>query len=80
MHEMHLLTDLLNDLLKAGQENRAKKITRVYLRMGSFTEINEEILRHFFMEKAKGTLAEGAEISIKPSQTRELRLLSFDCE
>ena len=80
MHEMHLLTDLLNDLLKAGQENKAKKISKVYLRMGSFTEINEEILRHFFAEKAKGTLAEGAEISIEPSQTRELRLLSFDCE
>ena len=80
MHEMHLLTDLLNDLLKAGQENQAKKITKVYLRMGSFTEINEEILRHFFKEKAKGTIAEGAEISIEPSQTRELRLLSFDCD
>ena len=80
MHEMHLLTDLLNDLLKAGQENKAKKISKVYLRMGSFTEINEEILRHFFSEKAKGTLAEGAEINIEPSQTRELRLLSFDCE
>ena len=80
MHEMHLLTDLLNDLLKAGQENQTKKITKVYLRMGSFTEINEEILRHFFKEKAKGTIAEGAEISIEPSQTRELRLLSFDCD
>ena len=80
MHEMHLLNDLLADLIKAGENNQAKKITKVYLRMGSFTEINEEILRHFFGEKAKGTIAEGAEISIEPSQTRELRLLSFDCE
>ncbi|MBN2058127.1 MAG: hydrogenase maturation nickel metallochaperone HypA [Candidatus Saganbacteria bacterium] len=80
MHEMHLLTDLLNDLLKAGNDNQAKKITRVYLRMGTFTEINEDILRHFFTEKAKGTIAEAAEISIEPSETRELRLLSFDCE
>jgi Zn finger protein HypA/HybF involved in hydrogenase expression len=80
MHEMHLLSDLLADLLKAAEENKAKKITKVYLRMGTFTEINEEILRHFFKEKAKGTIAEGAEISIEPSQTRELRLLSFDCD
>lgn len=80
MHEMHLLTDLLKDLLKSAQENQAKKITRVYLRMGTFTEINEEILRHFFQEKAKGTIAEGAKISVEPSQTRELRLLSFDCD
>ncbi|MFH1683938.1 MAG: hydrogenase/urease maturation nickel metallochaperone HypA [Candidatus Margulisiibacteriota bacterium] len=80
MHEIHLLTDLLKDLLKAAQKNNAKKISKVYLRMGTFTEINEEILRHFFQEKAKGTIAEGAEISIEPSQTRELRLLSFDCD
>ncbi len=80
MHEMHLLTDLLNDLLKAAKENKAARITKVYLRMGTFTEINEEILRHFFKEKAKGTIAEGAEISIESSQTRELRLLSFDCD
>ena len=80
MHEMHLLTDLLKDLLKAAQKNNAKKISKVYLRMGTFTEINQEILRHFFQEKAKGTIAQGAEISIESSQTRELRLLSFDCE
>lgn len=80
MHEIHLLTDLLNDLLKAGKENQAQKIKKVYLRMGTFTEINEEILRHFFAEKAKGTIAQGAEIEIEPSQARELRLLSFDCE
>ncbi len=80
MHEIHLLKDLLADVLKHGQEQKAKKITKVYLRMGEFTEINPEILKHFFIEKAKGTIAEGAEISIESSQTRELRLLSFDCE
>ena len=80
MHEMHLLNDLLNDLLKAAKEHNAKKISKVYLKMGSFTEINPEILTHFFKEKAKGTIIEGAEISIEPSETRELRLLSFDCE
>ena len=80
MHEMHLLKDLLADLLKAAEKNQAKKITKVYLRMGTFTEINEEILRHFFKEKAKGTVAEGAEVIIEASETRELRLVSFDCE
>ena len=80
MHEMHLLKDLLADLLKAAEQNQAKKITKVYLKMGAFTEINEEILRHFFKEQAKKTIAQDAEIAIEPSQTRELRLVSFDCE
>jgi Zn finger protein HypA/HybF involved in hydrogenase expression len=79
MHEIHLLKDLLDDLLKIGKENQAKKISRIYLRMGSFTEINPEILKHFFAQNAKGTIAENAEISIEESPTRELRLISFDC-
>ena len=80
MHEMHLFNDLLTDLLKAAKDNKATNISKVYLRMGTFTEINPEILTRFFKEKSKGTIIEGAEISIEPSETRELRLLSFDCE
>ena len=80
MHEMHLLSDLLADLLKNAETNKISKISKVYLKMGQFTEINPEILTFFFAEKTKGTVAEGAEISIEPSQTRELRLLSFDGE
>ncbi|MBU0687107.1 MAG: hydrogenase maturation nickel metallochaperone HypA [Candidatus Margulisbacteria bacterium] len=80
MHEMHLLKDLLSDILNAAKDNNAKKVTKVYLRMGTFTEINPEILLHFFAAHAKGTVAEGAEVLIESSPTRELRLLSFDCE
>jgi hydrogenase nickel incorporation protein HypA/HybF len=80
MHEMHLLKDLLADVLKAGEENDAKKITKVYITMGEYTEINPEILTFFFAEHSKGTIAEGAEVEIKKSPTRELRLVSFDCD
>ena len=71
MHEIHLLKDLLADVLKAAEENKAKKVTKVYLRMGEFTEINPEILKHFFAENSKGTMVEGADISIESSQARE---------
>ena len=80
MHEMHVIKDLFGDLLKKGEENGVRKITAVYLRLGGFTEINEDILRHFFNERARGTVLEGAKITIEKSPTRELRLLSFDCE
>ncbi len=80
MHEMHLVKDIFEDLLRLGKEQKAKKITKVYLRMGEFTEINGEILDFFFKEKGKGTLLEGARIQTEKSPTRELRLLSFDCE
>ena len=80
MHEMHLVKDIFEDLLRLGREQNAKKITKIYLRMGDFTEINEEVLKFFFDEKGKGTLLEGASIQIEKSPTRELRLVSFDCE
>jgi hydrogenase nickel incorporation protein HypA/HybF len=80
MHEMHLMKDLLADVLKHAQENQAQKVTKVYVRMGEFTEINEEVLTFFFKENSKNTALEGAVLNIEKSQTRELRLVSFDCE
>ncbi|MDI3531595.1 MAG: Hydrogenase/urease nickel incorporation, metallochaperone, hypA [Candidatus Atribacteria bacterium] len=80
MHELHLIQQLFDDLLAMGNSLGAKKITKIYLRMGSFTEINPEVLRFFFKEKSKGTILEEAELEIESSSNRELRLLSFDYE
>ncbi len=80
MHEMHLMKDLLKDLLRLIEEQHTSKVTKVYLIMGEFTEINEEILRFYFKEHSKNTSLEDAQLDIKKSPTRELRLLSFDCE
>lgn len=80
MHEMHLVKDIFADLLKLGAEQKAVKITKIYLRLGTFTEINEDVLRFFFQEHGKNTILDGAILVIEPSPARELRLLSFDCE
>jgi hydrogenase nickel incorporation protein HypA/HybF len=80
MHEIHLLKDLLKDLNESAAKNDIKKITKVYLKMGEMTEINPEILKHYFKEHAQGTPAENAEIVLEKSDFRELRLLSYDGE
>ena len=80
MHEMHLVKDLFADLMAHVRDNNSSKVTKVYLRMGEFSEINEDIVRFFFKEHSKGTLLEGAQLDIEKSQTRELRLISFDCQ
>ena len=80
MHEMHLMKDLLADLLQAAGKNGLKKITRIYVRMGEFTEINPEILKYFLKQSARGTAAEGAQLQLETSPVRELRLVSFDGE
>lgn len=80
MHEMHIIKHLFEDLLKHVKEHNTAKVLKVYLAMGEFTEINEEILRFFFEEHGKNTPLDGAELCIEKSKTRELRLISFDCE
>ena len=80
MHEIHILKDLFEDLQKQAEAHRISKVTKVYLRMGEFTEINEKILRYFFESHSAGTLLEGAVLEIERSPTRELRLVSFDAD
>jgi Zn finger protein HypA/HybF involved in hydrogenase expression len=81
MHEMHVMKDLLSDLLTLGKEKKAARITKVFITLGEWTEINEEILRFFFRENGKNTLLEEAELCITTSpDKREIRLDSFDYE
>lgn len=80
MHELHVMNRLFQDLLQEAHKQHAVRVTDVYLAMGDFSEINEDILRYFFQEQGKNTLVEGALVHIEKSPVRELRLLSFDCE
>lgn len=80
MHELHIVKNLFSDLLKVAQKKGARKILKVFIKMGEFTEINEEILRYFFKEHGKDTLIEKAKLCIEKSPARELRLVSFTYE
>lgn len=80
MHELHLINDLMEDLLKAAKKGNIKKITRVYVAIGGFNEITPETLRFHFAEKAKGTIAEGAAVDLQVTNVREVKLMSFDGE
>lgn len=81
MHEIHFLEDLFKDIIEHLGQHNAKNVTRVFLELGEFTEINEESLKFFFKEKAQNTPLEGAEFCIKHiPQQRVLCLVSFDCD
>jgi len=80
MHEIHLIKDLFSDLLAIGTKQHAARITNVYLRIGNFTELNEEVISFYIKENAIGTLMEGSNIHFEKSDKRELTLVSFDFE
>lgn len=79
MHEVRVVKKLFEDLILFAREQKAKKITKVFLRMGEFSEINQDSVHFYFEQNAKNTLAEGAKIEIENSPNRELTLISFDC-
>ena len=80
MHEMHIVNGLIEDLQRLAQENKTEKITKIYLKMGEFTELNEEVVTFALKEKGKNTAIEGAEVAFEKCPKRELTLVSFDCE
>lgn len=80
MHELHLLRQLVDDITNHAAKEKASRVTKIYILLGVFTEINPEILKYYFKEHTKDTILENAEIDIQHSDKRELRLLSFDCE
>ncbi len=80
MHELRLVREVLEDVIRRGEEEGMRRVTRVYLRVGGLSEVDPGILRHFFTECTLGTILEGAELVIEESATRELRLLGFEGE
>lgn len=80
MHELKLVRSLMNDLLKRAQDEKINNITKITIRLGDFTELNQEIVDFFIKTNSQGTAAEKSEVIIEKSPTRELRLVSFEGE
>jgi hydrogenase nickel incorporation protein HypA/HybF len=59
MHEFSLTQDLLDHALKNSD---SKRIVRVNLLIGPFSEKREESIRFYWRDLAKGSFGEGAEL------------------
>jgi len=65
MHELGVMESVLNILVESAVEHNATKITHVTLVAGSLTNIIPKWASLFFKMIAKGTIAEGAELSFR---------------
>lgn len=65
MHELPVTESILNIVLKHASLNNAKKIVTVRLKVGRLCDLEEEWLQHYFSYLSRGTLAEGARLSIQ---------------
>lgn len=68
MHELSLAIEILKTALEQGEANSALRINDIHLEANSptaFTHINPDNIQSYFDLVSKGTIAEGAELSIE---------------
>jgi len=66
MHEYHIVQDLVKQVLKKAQASQALKVTRVRLVLGAQSGLEEGSVRLYFDTCTQGTIAQGAQLLIKP--------------
>jgi Zn finger protein HypA/HybF involved in hydrogenase expression len=70
MHDLHAADRILKDVLAAAQKNQLKNVKKIVLELGTIIEHGAEILpenlRFNIESLARGTLAAGAIIEIRP--------------
>ena len=64
MHELGIMTGVMDSATMAAQQAGADKILKITLRIGRMTEAIEDALQFAFEALAEGTMAEGAELEI----------------
>lgn len=62
MHERALMTDLVREIEGAAEADGATRVLRVTVRLGALSHFTPEHFREHFVDAARGTLAEGAEV------------------
>ena len=78
MHETHLIEPIIKGIEKHAQEEGAKKVTKVRVKIGEFTGVKENSFRETFKTLAKGTLLEGADLEVNFFLAERIEVVSFD--
>jgi len=63
-HELSLVSGVLARLGAVARAEGAERVTRIVLRLGALVPCSPDHLREHFVEGARGTLADGAEVVI----------------
>lgn len=65
MHEFSLMADLLKKIETIANENDADKVTQVAVKIGAMAHISADHFREHFVEGTKGSMAEGAALTVE---------------
>ncbi len=70
MHELSVTQSMLELVLKQAEENNASKVEKINIVIGHMTGIVDECVKFYFDFLSKGTIAEGAELSVQTLPTQ----------
>ena len=76
MHEMGIMTGVLDSVNAAASGAGATKVTKITLSIGDMTEVIQDALEFAFEVMSEGTLSEGAELVVNTVAPRSMCL---DC-
>lgn len=68
MHEISIVYDAIKIVEESSKLNNIRKVTKVFMKIGEFTCIEENSLKFAFEALKKDTLCEGAVLEIKKSK------------
>ncbi len=64
MHEFSLMNSLMNQIHAVAEREGAKRVSGVTVKLGAFSHISADHFREHFEEAARGTISEGAQLSV----------------
>ena len=65
MHETAIVQDLIKNISEQAERNRASKVTKAKLKLGSLTELKPQTFEELFKVLAQGTPAQDARLEIE---------------
>ncbi len=65
MHELGIMTDVLDTALRVAEEHGGKKVTKITLKVGLMSGIVSTYVQSFFDVISKDTIASGARIVLE---------------
>jgi len=67
MHETGLIRDLVHRLEAAARDSEAERVAEVTVWLGALSQMSAEHFREHFTTEARGTVAEGAALTLEVS-------------
>lgn len=78
MHETHLIQPIIDGIAEHAKKEGAEAVSKVRLKVGTFTGAGETSFKETFLTLAKGTILEGAELELTFFPGSRVEVISFD--